>query len=1171
VIDGWLIAGADRPLGTGGFGAVWRVTHATLGVSAALKVMTHPSWQSPEGKRAFRDEVRAMGLLDHPNVVRVLDHGEVGTGGPLPEGAPWLVMELIDGATLAAAPLAGWPALRAVIGGALDGLAHAHALGLVHGDVSPANVLVERSGRARLTDFGLARAFAAESRPGVRDAIVRGTRPYMAPEQREGRFRDLGPWTDLFSLAAVIWERVTGSPPRTSPPGPFQPRFPTPPGLEAWLRRLLEPHPGARWAWAADAAHALPSGEGSHPILPGPPGAATAVATSPETAAVATATAFGTVEGASADEEASTGAWVRSSAPPLPAWSGADREVEPPSVQLLRMGGGRSGLFGLRRLPLLGREAERRALWEALRAVVGSGKPDAVVLTGPAGVGKTRLARWLLERAHEAGAAYALEAVPDAHGDGLSGLVRRAAVLGGLDRGAAEARLRSWLRPLGLTDAWDAATLAAVAAGADVPPGDRRLAVRRMVQRLAGVRPVVLLVDDAPDEPDALAVAEALLGSGAPILAVVTANDDARIDRPVLADTIDALASRRRRIAVGPLPAADHALLVRELFGLAPDLASVVEARTAGNPEFAVQLVGTWVDRGALALAPDGWRLGDGVEAPMPEDLRASWRARLERFLAAEPAGSGPALEVAAALGNEVLDEEWRAVLGQAGVDAPEGLAERLVAAGLALRQPAGFVFAHGMARLALQDRAGDRWIAWNRAATAWIGEGRPRDLTLWPADALERGSRFAEAAGDLRLARDLCSNAARSRGTRAEYRVALELALRVLSLLRRLGTPESDEIWGRALHTVIDLRLMLGQHELVASQLEEALAEAVRHGWGAARGWLLRDRGLLRQTQGDEAGMLADLRDANGLFRAHGDLRGEASMLQLAGDAERLHGRLDAAIVHYRDAAALHERCGSRDFVAVALVSLAAALILRGRLAEAEEAIVRGLRVCAETGASQVAAYGTYFLGAVRVRQLRLDEGERLVGDAIARLDRFGNAAGVMFARGVLAHADRLRGRFDRAYNTLGEIVAFFERVGADDRLDFLAEQAWVRLDEGRDAEAAAIVRQVLARRSEAPPGGLGLAGLIGMVAAARTGDLAAYDLAYAAAQEGLERSGAADRERLALARASVALLQDAHPERAAAAADLAKRVESAFSAARPATAAEPPGGPGGAAPRGA
>src|SRR5688500_13818028 len=136
------------PLGAGGMGEVWAAVHGPSDAPVAVKVLTAAFAREPVFVRAFRNEVRATAALDHPSIVAVLDHGEVSeaadaaSDGRLQAGSPYLVMERVDGGSLA--DVLGnhpWDDLRRDLLVVLDALAHAHARGVVHRDMKPANVL----------------------------------------------------------------------------------------------------------------------------------------------------------------------------------------------------------------------------------------------------------------------------------------------------------------------------------------------------------------------------------------------------------------------------------------------------------------------------------------------------------------------------------------------------------------------------------------------------------------------------------------------------------------------------------------------------------------------------------------------------------------------------------------------------------------------------------------------------------------------------------------------------------------------------------------------------------------------------------------------------------------------------------------------------------------------
>jgi eukaryotic-like serine/threonine-protein kinase len=197
-------------LGRGGVGVVWRATDRVLQREVAVKELTFGAGLTDEERAALRErtlrEARAAARLHHPRVVTVHDVVEDG-------GSPWLVMEPVDADSLQqlvehAGPLS--PRTVARIGlDVLSGLEAAHAAGIVHRDVKPANVLVERDGHARLTDFGTA---ATTADPGLttRGALT-GSPSYMAPELLHGE--QPRPAVDLWSLGATLYAAVEGRPP----------------------------------------------------------------------------------------------------------------------------------------------------------------------------------------------------------------------------------------------------------------------------------------------------------------------------------------------------------------------------------------------------------------------------------------------------------------------------------------------------------------------------------------------------------------------------------------------------------------------------------------------------------------------------------------------------------------------------------------------------------------------------------------------------------------------------------------------------------------------------------------------------------------------------------------------------------------------------------------------
>ncbi len=196
----------ESKLGSGGMSTVYLAIDETLGRKVAAKVMHREISDQPDQLERFRREARAVAQLSHPNLVAVIDAGEDG-------GHPYIVFEFVPGETLkkriAASgrlPTDEATAYAIEIG---RGLAAAHAAGLVHRDVKPQNVLIDGDGRAKITDFGIARSI--EEHGLTATGRVLGTTDYVSPEQAMGKPVDAR--TDVYSLGIVLYEMLTGEVP----------------------------------------------------------------------------------------------------------------------------------------------------------------------------------------------------------------------------------------------------------------------------------------------------------------------------------------------------------------------------------------------------------------------------------------------------------------------------------------------------------------------------------------------------------------------------------------------------------------------------------------------------------------------------------------------------------------------------------------------------------------------------------------------------------------------------------------------------------------------------------------------------------------------------------------------------------------------------------------------
>jgi eukaryotic-like serine/threonine-protein kinase len=197
-------------IATGGMGEVWRGVDQVLGRPVAIKLLSAVHAGDEQFRARFRAEARYAAALSHPGIARVFDYGESS-----PLGGPYLVMELVNGESLSAI-LERVGRLSAditldIVSQAARALDAAHQAGIVHRDIKPGNLLIMADGTTKITDFGIAKARAAEAVNLTATGIVMGTALYVSPEQATGS--TLTGASDVYSLGVVAYECLTGQPP----------------------------------------------------------------------------------------------------------------------------------------------------------------------------------------------------------------------------------------------------------------------------------------------------------------------------------------------------------------------------------------------------------------------------------------------------------------------------------------------------------------------------------------------------------------------------------------------------------------------------------------------------------------------------------------------------------------------------------------------------------------------------------------------------------------------------------------------------------------------------------------------------------------------------------------------------------------------------------------------
>jgi eukaryotic-like serine/threonine-protein kinase len=1080
-------------LGAGGMGTVWSAVHAPSGQSVAVKLLRASLAADPDGLLGFEDEVRAVAALDHPNVVRVYDCGRVGAdleldGATVVAGSPWVAMELCRRGSVANLGLpVAWSDARSLARGLFAALGHAHARGILHRDVKPGNLLLGAGG-ACLTDFGLAllRGREALRSGGVE---VTGTPPYMAPEQFVGDLRALGPATDLYGAACLLWTLLCGTPPYgrgdrsqmqeahlAAPVPPLRAGVAVPRALEAWFTVALAKDPARRFQSAAHADWALDqvgeadqaaAGPDAAPSSPGG-GAVAGPFVSVGTLSVSGPSLYFNDDSFSLMQDTTATTEGPSHAEPVgaPVQDEGDRDplVEPaPAAAAFELGEappfpldwrrpsaakGRAtllaqsglGVVGMLEPALCGREDEQDRLWATLHHVVASRQPRAVVLTGPSGVGKSRLARWTCERAAEVGVARSWVArhdPPPGGRDGVGPMLARWLRCDDEAPGPARARAARALRALGMDNPNQREVLIVLALGRDAVAGPAEVGAALVagLRREAGAAAMVLWLDDVQWGGHALALAATVLGvPDLPVLVILTARDESLVDRPVDAAELRALQARAatETLALAPLGPAASARLVSQVLDLDAGFAAALEARVAGNPLFALELVGDWVRRGLLQPGPAGFRPVEGADLVLPPSIEGLWS---ERLAAIDGDLDPRLLELAAVMAGgsrELLLRDWRAALRCLGreptIEDENLLVHRLVDARLGQVAPGrrgeGFGFVHAMVAEALGRRAegAGRLVSLHGAAAEAL-----RDSV--DADAKERRARHLLMAGEAAGALPPLLDTASARSRVGDWGQALGLYDDAHRAAQQMSLPIGDPRWADINLGRAKARSMRGEYDLAFELLDASINQAGA-GWERVLPRLYNARAVLRRDQGQVDAALDDVAQAIAGSRLVGDLHGVATaqrtlaMLDLdrgaLDDAERslvqafvgfndcadlhlaatcqlllfgvarMRGALDQAEGHNRRASSLFAAAGSRFGEAECLGNAGEICRLRGDFTGAEHNYRETLALQRARGAGE-SAITELNLGLVLLRQGRVIDARQELEAARRGLDSQG------------------------------------------------------------------------------------------------------------------------------------------------------------------------------------
>jgi serine/threonine protein kinase len=734
VVPGHVIANRYEVLsllGEGGMGIVYRCRDKSDDQLVALKrVIPPPGNLQNEYLMWFYKEARALAALDHPHIVKAKDFGQ------LRDGSPYLVMELVQGVSLhdLAHTRVNFPLIWAVTDRILGALAHAHARGIVHGDLKPSNVLVERRDdeppNVHVLDFGLAwlRQDWHDERLDGSKALEfaphagAGTPGYMAPEQIQHEMHHVCGATDLYALGCVLYRMIAGRAPFSGesrellrvhafePAPKFTPVIDVPTGVDAFVLRLLAKRPWDRWEFAAECRRDWARFE--PPERPG----IWFFPTLPRTS------------------EAPAAPKTRPTGP------------RPQNPDLLPAPERAPGLLSIRPSPLVGRRDVRERLRAVCDEIVqGGGAPHRLVLlVGPAGCGKSRIAEWLCETMHEEGTMVPLRSRYRKIRSSLDGMLGAAVNYYNFERVDRNTIERSLLdrwkvrRDDKNGRAWVAGTsewFRPMGPMSDQPIGPsgirftldtletRRMVIRHTLRKIAGGRPLLFWLDDlhnaAPttfegllrtlmDDPDQRIVMLGTVRSEDVALGTQTA-ERLRELRDAMNGTV---------IQIDPLPSETTLELIRASLPL--DDAAVQEAarRSRGNPLFALQQLHAWALGGSLELSDGVYRVPSDVLAVRPETTAELWDTRL----LAVPEAHRSTAYAAATLGGDIRRNVLHALLTALGQPADAAILSLQNAEILIPRGPGRLSWPHELLQehllLSLGERA-DKERIYRAAATA--------------------------------------------------------------------------------------------------------------------------------------------------------------------------------------------------------------------------------------------------------------------------------------------------------------------------------------------------------------------------------------------------------------------------------------------------------------------
>jgi len=612
--------------------------------------------------------------------------------------------------------------------------------------------------------------------------------------------------------------------------------------------------------------------------------------------------------------------------------------------------------------------------------------------------------------------------------------------LAGLNPGQAKRRLHATLSVGNVLPTDEVSALIALCQGRGALGAmrveERHGTLRRMLHIRGKERPVLLWLDDVHWGLDALMFAEHLLEAQSfnptPVLILATVRAEALPNQPAQAHMLDDLEARDdvTPLHVPPMAPARHRELVRGLLGLEDRLASLVEQRTAGNPLFAVHLVGDWVARGLLCRADPtgagGFRLKPGARVDLPDDMHSVWTSRIDALMAHRPESDEVALQAAAILGQDVDREEWDRANDELDIVPSDDLVESLDLARLAFRSERGlgWSFVHGMLRESFERRASEagRYARLHLTCAAVVGRrGGPQ--------ASARVGRHLLAAGHDNEAIAPLLDGARRALKLNQLANAADLLERRENALHRLGSAPGDPRWGAGWILGSEARRRLGNVHAAMRQAKKAIRHADTFQWHDIANRANTELGISARQQGDLPTAEGHLRQALVGFTERGDPRGRADALLGLCHVNVLQGDLPSAAERAREAREVYRSLGHRAGVAQSVRFEGDIARLRRDWSTAQARFEQAMEL--HRVLEDRAGVATNLHGIAEVLRFRgdLKDAEQGYRQVIRLEEHLGNAAGTIIPKLNLALCLIKRHQWPDAKQQLADVVRSWTR----------------------------------------------------------------------------------------------------------------------------------------------